>query len=157
MEENSLLDLAMAWGWHSIELCRQRLQAGSSTAQPRPTLSPGEVCTGPRGNPVWMGNAMDTTSPYLGCSGSRSSPRRRSSRRGPAGRSSAPCSPGHSGTSPGSCGQTGLPGRLEKQVWSALTCCLTMHCLCMAWHWLGLPEPHIAMLSRYGSCVLLRR
>lgn len=53
--------------------------------------------------------------PYLGCSGSRSTPRHRSSHMGPAGRSSAPCSPGLSGTSPGSCGQTGLPGRLENK------------------------------------------
>lgn len=77
----------------------------------------------PRRAGWWM-----PTSLYLGCSGSRSTPRRRSSRRGPAGRSSAPCSPGLSGTSPGSCGQIGLPGRLENKQ-------------CTAWCWLGVLKP----------------
>lgn len=58
--------------------------------------------------------------PYLGCSGSLSTLRRRSSHRGPAGRSSALCSPGLSGTSPDSCGQTGLPGRLENKCFMEL-------------------------------------
>lgn len=95
------------------------------------------------------------TTPYLGCSGSHSSLSCRSSRRGPADRSSAPCSPGLSGTSPGSCGQTALPGRLEKTIVvsprSPFTHALT------AQRQLGCHKPRIATLRRHGSWVLLRR